>query len=266
MLRKFLLASLPALTLIGCLNGGSDNPAGNPDPVLETGIQDPSKTQEIRDLEKLVDITVGRKSVIMYKGPDGVNLVEEAYPPGETPLLTPDMANMTWKQIQEKLAPNKPVAAGLEDMIYAPQEGKEVPVQMKSMDGAVNQAAQEGSGVLRKAAGETWDIWFQQNYCNSGNAFSWCLLNREGNDWGQTNAKRTDLDIYLYKGGQATLSIKVGGTLTFRTTLVFDDLVHTWITKSGKDFWGLYKVQTHRYDIAWTAGTGWHWNVAAHTW
>ena len=260
MFRKILMMSIPVMALLGC---NQESPSGNPSGPSESN---PSNTTEIRSLEKLVDIKVGEKSVTLYKGPEQTFLVEAVQPKGEPSLLTPEMNGWNWKQIQEKLAPGQKAAEGLEAIPFHSQESIGTPAPIYSGEGNISTSLTEtGPGPLAKTAADAG--WFQTNFCTNGNAFSWCLLNRSGgDDWGWSNCKMSFINIIVNFGVQIQLKIKIGGSNTLTTTILNDNYVHSWTSTSGKNWLGLIKQETHRYDITNTAGSGWHWSVRAETW
>jgi hypothetical protein len=261
MIKKFLFAALPALAMVGCLNEASEDPRAK-----GAATNAPESSLDLSTLETPVKFAVGSKSVTLYKSPDGLEVIETVQPKGELPLLTPEMNGKTWKEIVESIAPGSELAPAYANEIYQGQTGVSVPAEMSSQDGLIAQPEKEGGALAKTSADASW---FQQNYCSSGNAFSWCLLNRAGawTDWGQTNCKMSFAYIIMNSGTQVNFTIKVDGKKTLTTTILNDNYVHGYTTTSSKDFFGLINVDLHRYDVGSTnAANSWHWAVRGSTW
>jgi hypothetical protein len=141
MFRQYLLVGVPVLALMGCINEPSNDSAKSPasDPGQERDI-------DINSLEKPLQIKVGDKSVNLYKGPDGILLVESIQPKGETSLLTPEMKGWTWERIQEKLQPEANPAPGLGGLVY---EGE----RPGAAESPLAEGDQGGSGYLGQDGG-----------------------------------------------------------------------------------------------------------------
>ncbi len=259
MLRKFLIASIPTIALIGCLNESVEAPVQH-----HSQAGQPESAIELRTLETPVKIKVGAKSVTVYRSPDGFDVIESTQPKGEASLLTPQMSGKTWKEIAETIAPGSEVAPSHANEIYLGETGIPSPVEMAPMEGQFNPSLT--TDILGKKAADA--AWFQQNFCTVGLAFSWCLLNRwGGNDWGQTNAKYSKAHIIMNSGSQVVFSIKSGGKRTLTTTILNDNIVH-WFQTFSSRVDGIYRLESHRYDITNSdvANNNWHWSCYATTW
>lgn len=261
MIKKFLIAALPVLAMVGCIHDNSEELRAE-----EAGPGDSGPSINLKSLETPVKIVVGSKSVTLYKSPDGLEVVETIQPKGEEPLLKPEMNGKTWKEIVERVAPGSDIADAYKNVIYRGMTEAAGPVDISDPEGQIARP-ESGAGILAKTSADA--TWFQNNYCSSGNAFSWCLLNRAGawNDWGQTNCKMSFAYIIMNSGTQLTFAIKSGGKRTLTTTILNDNYVRSYTTTSSKDFWGLINHELHRYDITSTnASNSWHWAVRAATW
>jgi hypothetical protein len=251
MFRQYLLVGVPVLALMGCINEPSNDSAKSPasDPGQERDI-------DINSLEKPLQIKVGDKSVNLYKGPDGILLVESIQPKGETSLLTPEMKGWTWERIQEKLQPEANPAPGLGGLVYEGERpgAAESPLAEGDQGGSGMQA-----GTLAKTAADAG--WFQSNYCHTYPRFSWCLLNRSNSDdFAWSNCYGSAVYIIMNWGNQVHLNIKVGNNNTLSTDILNDGYVHIWTTSSSRNWLGSLRNETHRYDITHTSGNGWHWS------
>jgi hypothetical protein len=259
MFRNLLLASIPSLALVGCLNESVENPTKSTPEVEQS-----ESTLELKSLETPVQIRVGSKSITVYRSPDGVEVIEATQPKGETSLLTQAMSGKTWKEIAESFGAGGEVAPSYANEIYKGERGVPAFVDMAPNEGQLNESL--NSGVLGKKSADAG--WFQANFCTVGSTFSWCLLNRfGGNDWGQTNAKFSIAHIVMNSGTQVGFTIKSGSKRTLTTTILNDNIVHKFETSSSKS-WGLYNRETHRYDITNSniPANNWHWSCAAYTW
>jgi len=196
----------------------------------------------------------------MYQGPNGITMVEETFPKEGYSVLNDDFKGMTWKQVQEKLAPGTKIAPELASLTFKPKQSVPAPVVTPAGEGATNDPS--APAALAKTSALK-DAWFQQNYCWTwGAGYRCCLLNRANYpDWGWTNCMMSFANILMYSGTQVNFKLQVGSSNLFNTTILNDGRVHCWTTYSGTNWLGLRKQEVHRYDVYNTSGQGWHWAV-----
>jgi hypothetical protein len=251
MIKKLLFAALPALAMVGCLNDASEGTR-----AMESATESPGSSVALETLEAPVKLTVGSKSVTLYKSPDGGEILESSHPLGETPLLTPEMSGKTWKEITESIAPGSKVAPEYANVIYIGDIG-----QPKSEPGALAKSSMD-AGI------------FEQNNCIEGNhyVFSWCMLNRsapqfigDAEDWGKHTARVSYSSIVVNSGSQVNFRIRINGSYVLTKEILGDNIVRSWSRSSPKDIFGLYKWTTHQYVIRNSdPAASWHW--AARGW
>jgi hypothetical protein len=256
MKQLLVMTALGAALLMGC---------------QETPVQSPNPTSgQATGQRTLAEISVGEGSVTFLKSGEYIAILEKRRP-NAAPILTEDMAGLTFGEIHQRLAPGVKVPDELakSQVKYnfinpdarKPEAGSPV--------GGQNELLPAKTQSLAKTA-DLNDSWFRNNYCIYPNGlfetYSACLLNRSGpgTDWAWANANFSVVRVYPHTGTFIHLNGKVNGNNVFDTDLLVG-WVYTWNMTSDRPWWGFGCTVTrqHYYTITHTSGQFWHWSLGS---
>jgi hypothetical protein len=261
-MRKVIVCcSVLSLFLFGCSKEKNAAPTSPVNTQMQTA-----------GVHLLSEIQVGSGSVTFVANGANLAILTKSLP-GQPAPLGAEMAGLTFAEIHHKLAPGIPVPLELmkskERFEVRADNSEGVKVQGDCKQTSIPESPERG---MNPTAADLNDLWFSNNYCHPSsfyNGFNACLLNRTperglSTDWALSNATRTYVHVYPYKGQQIHLHGQVDGNGLFDVDLL-SGWVYNYYMYSGQAWWGCRTNKQHYYTITNTSGCGWHWSLWSNT-